>query len=510
MPSLAYIVCDDFEIMLKQKTKDFFTIRKDFTMDLLKRTEPVNMPVKVIQFGEGNFLRAFIDWMIHRMNKQGKFNGMVQIVQPLEQGMADMINAQDGLYTLILRGVENGKIVENKEIIECVKGCLNPYHQWLETVRAFCGKDVRFVFSNTTEAGIEFKEEPYTPGTCQNTYPAKITNLLYERFTAGEKGLNFLPCELIDKNGAKLRECILKYADLWNLSEEFKNWVRKENTFFNTLVDRIVAGYPRTEAASMEAGFGYEDKLIDCGEVFHFFVIEGPAAIEEELPLQASGLNVVITDNQTPYRTRKVRFLNGAHTANVLAASLGGLTYVDEMMKDPLFGKIVRKSVKDEIYGTINLPDEEKTFFADSVMERFENPFAMHRLLSISLNSVSKWKVRVLPSLLDYVSANGKLPECLAFSLAALIRFYMQKKAGEGSGEHGVYPVSDSPDVLNFFAERTPALESESTEAVKEILANISFWEMDLNSIPGMTDFITEKLHLILEKGIRAAAETVL
>ncbi|MBE6404497.1 MAG: tagaturonate reductase [Lentisphaerae bacterium] len=479
-------------------------------MSLLKRTEPVNMPVKVIQFGEGNFLRAFIDWMINTMNKQGKFNGMVQIVQPLEQGMSDMINAQEGLYTLVLRGVENGKIVENKEVIECVKGCLNPYHQWLETVRAFCGKDVRFVFSNTTEAGIEFKEEPYTPGQCQNTYPAKITSLLYERFAAGEKGLNFLPCELIDKNGTNLKNCILKYADLWNLSEEFKNWVKTENTFFNTLVDRIVAGYPRNEAAEMEKQFGYEDKLIDCGEIFHFFVIEGPKSIEEELPLQAAGLNVVITDNQTPYRTRKVRFLNGAHTGNVLAASLGGLTYVDEMMKDPVFGKLVRKSVKEEIYCTVDLPDQEKTFFADSVMERFENPFAMHRLLSISLNSVSKWKVRVLPSLLDYVKLNAKLPQCLAFSLAALIRFYMQNDKAEGTSEHGTYPVSDSPDILKFFAGLTPQLETAPADAVKAILANTSFWEMDLNTIPGMTDYVTEKFVMIREKGIRAAAESIL
>ena len=479
-------------------------------MALLKRTQPVDLPVKVIQFGEGNFLRAFIDWMIHTMNKQGKFNGMVQIVQPLEQGMADMINRQEGLYTLVLRGVENGKIVEKKEIIESVKGCLNPYHQWLETVRAFCGKDLRFVFSNTTEAGIEFKEEPYTPGQCQNTYPAKITNLLFERFSAGEKGLNFLPCELIDKNGAKLKECILKYADLWNLTPDFKKWVETENTFFNTLVDRIVAGYPRTEAKKMEQEFGYEDNLIDCGEIFHFFVIEGPASIENELPLQAAGLNVVITDNQTPYRTRKVRFLNGAHTANVLAASLGGLTYVDEMMKDPVFGKLVRKSVKEEIYCTVDLPDQEKTFFADSVMERFENPFAMHRLLSISLNSVSKWKVRVLPSLLDYTKLNGKLPVCLVFSLAALIRFYMQNDKAEGTAEHGTYPVADSPEILEFFAKRTPQLEAGSADVIKEILANTSFWEMDLNTVPGLTEMVTNTFNQIRTSGIRAAAQQIL
>lgn len=484
-------------------------------MALLKRETPANLPVKVLQFGEGNFLRAFIDWMINEMNKQGKFNGMVRLIQPLEKGMGDMINAQDGLYTLILRGVENGKVIENHEIIRSVKDCLNPYHQWADTVAAFCEESVRFVFSNTTEAGIEFKEEPYTSGKCQNTYPAKVTSLLFERFKAGRKGLNFLPCELIDKNGATLRACILKYIELWNLPAEFAAWVKDSNTFFNTLVDRIVAGYPRTEAAELEKKFGYEDKLIDCGEVFHFFVIEGPQSLEEELPLQAAGLHVVITDNQTPYRTRKVRFLNGAHTANVLASSLAGLTFVDEMMKDPVFGKIVRKSVNDEIYHTVNLPEQEKRFFADSVMERFENPFAMHRLLSISLNSVSKWKVRVLPSLLDYVSLEKNLPKCLAFSLAALIRFYMiemKDGAAQGCADGKTYPVNDSPEVLDFFAARTPRLKDAASagEAIREILGSTAFWGMDLNTIPGMTDYVTEKFALIESKGIRAAAETLL
>ena len=484
-------------------------------MALLKRETPANLPVKVLQFGEGNFLRAFIDWMINEMNKQNKFNGMVRLIQPLEKGMGEMINAQDGLYTLILRGIENGKVVENRELIQSVKDCLNPYHQWNETIAAFCEDSVRFVFSNTTEAGIEYKEEPYTPGACQNTYPAKVTALLYERFKAGKKGLIFIPCELIDKNGANLRECILKYIKLWELPAEYAKWVQEENLFVNTLVDRIVAGYPRTEAKDLEKEFGYEDNLIDCGEIFHFFVIEGPQALADELPLKEAGLHVVITDNQTPYRTRKVRFLNGAHTANVLAASLGGLTFVDEMMKDPVFGKVIRKSVNDEIFHTVNLPEEEKRFFADSVIERFENPFAMHRLLSISLNSVSKWKVRVLPSLCDYVAMKKELPQCLAFSLAALIRFYMlelKDGAATGTADNGSYPVSDSPDVLEFFAAQTTAYKADKNAAamIRNILANTSFWEMDLNSIPGMTDFVTEKFEMIEAQGIRAAAESIL
>ncbi len=488
-------------------------------MALLKRSEPVNMPVKVLQFGEGNFMRAFVDWMINEMNKQGKFNGAVQLVQPLAVGLSDMINAQDGLYTLILRGVANGKVEENREVIKCVKGCLNPYTQWEDTVKAACGEDLRFVFSNTTEAGIEYKPEEYTPGKVQNTYPAKLTSLLFERFKAfngaADKGLILIPCELIDKNGATLKSCILKYAADWQLPAGFADWINNACLFVNTLVDRIVAGYPRNEAAQIEAELGYEDKLLDCGEIFHFFVIEGPQSLADELPLAAAGLQVVITDNQTPYRTRKVRFLNGAHTADVLAASLGGLTFVDEMMNDADFGKMVRNAIYNEIFPTVALPDDEKKFFADSIVERFLNPFAQHRLLSISLNSVSKWKVRVLPSLLDYVEMKKALPEVLTFSLAALIRFYMlEMKEGNAVGtvDGREYPVADDADKLEFFAAATAKFKQDGDvkALTASVLGRTDFWEMDLNTVPGMADYVSAKLELILKDGVRAAVKTIL
>ena len=281
--------------------------------------------------------------------------------------------------------------------------------------------------------------------------------------------------------------------------------------FFNTLVDRIVAGYPRAEAAKICEELGYQDNLIDCGEIFHFFVIEGPESILNELPLKECGLNVVVTENQTPYRTRKVRFLNGAHTANVLASILGGLTFVDEMMNDPVFGKLVRKSIYGEIFHTVPLPENEKQFFADSVVERFLNPFAQHRLLSISLNSVSKWKVRVLPSLLDYLRLKGTLPPALAFSLAALLRFYRLEKGADGKASASCgdvsWPVSDSPEVIDFFA----GIAGKPTgEYVRSALANSAFWGMDLNTVPGLTDFTIEMLDRIDRKGIREAAQSVL
>ncbi|MDD3155180.1 MAG: hypothetical protein PHS41_09960, partial [Victivallaceae bacterium] len=266
--------------------------------------------------------------------------------------------------------------------------------------------------------------------------------------------------------------------------------------YYNSLGDRIVAGYPRDEAAEFEKKLGYHDDLLDCGEIFHFLVLEGSKEILDRLAFEKCALHVVVTDDQTPYRTRKVRFLNGAHTGNVLAAIQGGVTFVDEMMDDPVFGKMTRKMIYDEIFPTVKLPDEEKKFFADSIVERFQNPFAHHRLLSIALNSVSKWRVRVLPSLLDFTQMKGELPACLAFSLAALLAFY-----------RGKYPADDSPEVLSFFKEA----QAQSTgDFVRSALGKVDFWAMDLNTVPGLTDFVTKKLALIESKGIRFAAESVL
>ncbi|MGI5924303.1 MAG: tagaturonate reductase [Lentisphaeria bacterium] len=490
------------------------------TLPRLGRDRDCTLPVRAVQFGEGNFLRAFIDWMLQQMNKQGKFNGMVRIVQPLPTGTGEALNAQGGRYTLILRGLENGRPVEKREIIDCVKDCLNPYTSWNDVVDCFRGRDLRFVFSNTTEAGIEYKAEPYKPGQCQQTFPAKLTSLLYERYQSfggvRDRALVIIPCELIDKNGTTLRDCILHYAKDWGLPPAFATWLKEANVFVNTLVDRIVAGYPHEEAARLEAELGYRDALMVCGEPFHFLVIEGPQTLARELPLAACGLQVVITDDQTPYRTRKVRFLNGAHTSSVLAASLSGLTLVDEMMNDADFGPFVRDVIFSEVFHTVDLPDEEKRFFAQSVIERFQNPYARHRLLSIALNSVSKWKVRVLPSLQDYLKLRGALPPRLVFSLAALLRFYeveSMKADAEGLGrvDGREYPIADSPEVLAFFAEETKKLRAGADDAsyVQAALARQDFWDCDLNRVAGLSAAVTAALTAIHRDGCRAALRSI-
>ncbi len=425
-------------------------------------------PERIVQFGEGNFLRAFADWMVDILNERGLFGGRIAIVQPLPCGQVPALNQQDGLYTVLLRGLENGRPVESRRLIRAVSRGLNPYEQWEETVACFCQPTIRFVISNTTEAGIVPCDEPLRP--CPQSFPAKVAALLYERFRRGLPGLVFLPCELIDRNGDNLQRIVLQHAVAWNLGDQFLAWLREKNHFLNTLVDRIVPGHPATEMARLRDELGYDDPLLVAGESFHLWVIEGPPSLAEEIPFHRAGLNVVWTDNLEPYRTRKVRILNGTHTATVLAAHLAGLKTVGEMMSDPNFSRLIRELVFDEIVPTVPLPADEKRAYAESVLERFQNPFIHHELLTIALNSVSKWKTRCLPTLLDFHRATGRFPKHLTYSLAALIEFYRQ-------GKH----ARDEAHVLQFFREHR-----DSPTLVADTLANTSFWGRDLTKIPGL------------------------
>lgn len=474
-----------------------------------------DMPVKVMQFGEGNFLRAFVDWMINKINNDGLFDGKVAVVQPLDRGLSDMINAQDGLYTLYLRGIENGVVKVSKEIITCIKECINPYSDWAKTLEYATSNDLRFVISNTTEAGIEYKDEEYTPGVCQNTFPAKLCAVLYERFKAfcGDKakGLIIIPCELIDRNGDNLKNCVLKYAKAWSLGAEFEAWIENSCPFMNTLVDRIVPGYPRDEIEALTAEQGYKDNIVDTGEIFHFWVIEGDKKYAEEIPFHKAGLNVLWTDNMEPYRTRKVRILNGAHTMTVLAAHLAGLETVGDCMNDEDISNFMKKGIFEEIIPTFDLPEEEKLMFAEAVLERFANPFIKHLLLSISLNSVSKFKVRVLPSVKEYIARLNKLPTRTTFALSALIRFYKgteienSKLLGNIDGDK--YNICDKPDVIKFFADINSKYANDNKALVHAVLSNCDFWDEDLSAIEGFEDKVLEYYEMIENNGVRESVK---
>ncbi|QDR82315.1 tagaturonate reductase [Sporomusa termitida] len=474
-----------------------------------------HLPERVIQFGEGNFLRAFVDWMIHRLNKQGLFNGRIVVVQPIADGLAGSINEQDGLYTLLLRGLQAGRIVEQKELISSVSRGINPYTDWAACLACAENPAIEFVVSNTTEAGIIYDPADRPDKLPPVSFPGKLTVYLYHRFQhfQGEaaKGMVILPCELIERNGEQLQAIVLRLAREWGLPAAFAAWVSEHNTFVNTLVDRVVTGYPREEAGELEQYLGYQDRLLTTGELFHLWVIEGPAALAERLPFAKTGLNVIWTNDMSPYRTRKVRILNGAHTASVPVAYLYGLEAVKEMMDHPVMGKFIRQVIWEEIVPSINLDREMLSDFAGSVIERFENPFIKHYLLSILLNSSAKFKTRNLPSLLAYYQQNGVLSEKLVFSLAALITVYKDgvidgsaMKAQRAAGE---FIMKDDLPTLEFCAAAWRDYDGSAQSAAKvaqAILGNTGIWGTDLTAVPGLTPMIAAYLYDICEHGIQA------
>lgn len=478
-------------------------------------------PERVLQFGEGNFLRAFVDYFIDMMNEKADFNSKVVLVQPIGHhdgfNVADVINEQEGLYTLYLRGFENGQKVNAKRIISCVSRCLNVYSDY-ETVMA-CAEnpDLRYIACNTTEAGIAYDPQCQFTETPPASYPAKLTQFLYRRFQKfGKetgKGFIILACELIDDNGKELEACVLKYAEQWHLEPEFAQWLKDENIFCSTLVDRIVTGFPRSEAAQINDENGYEDNILDTGEVFGFWVIEGPESLKKELPFAEAGLPVLITDNHKPYKQRKVRILNGAHTSMVLGAWLAGQNIVRDWMHDETIAGFMNKTIYDEIIPTLSLPREECLDFAAAVTERFKNPFIDHALLAISLNSTSKWKARVMPSLEGYFEKFGKLPKCITASFAFYIAFYHgqeltdgELKAARPNGDG--YTISDDRSVLEFYyAHRKDSAE----KLAHAVCANTDFWGKDLSAaLPGFEAEVAGLLKAIEEKGTYAVMKDCL
>jgi tagaturonate reductase len=481
------------------------------------------LPERVLQFGEGNFLRAFVDWMLGRMNRRGSFDGRAVLVQPIASGMADAINAQDGLYTVVLRGLQHGEAVETTELVTSVSRALNPYADYDAFLACARNPDLRFVISNTTEAGIRTDAGDRLDARPAASFPGKLVQLLYARFRhfGGDtaRGLFVMPCELIENNGDALVRACQETAERFELPPDFMRFLTESCTFTNTLVDRIVTGYPRDEASVLGERLGYEDRLLVAGELFHSWVIEARGSLEAELPLRQAGLNVTWTDDVRPYRERKVRILNGAHTMTALAAFLAGMNTVGECMADPLFSAFVERGVHDEILPTLELPRHELLEFADAVVERFRNPFIEHQLLSIALNSVSKYRARILGTVADHTRAQGRLPPRLSFAMAALIAFYRGREIAGGAliGERTgvVYRIQDDAQVLDFFRDAWQAAGSrpdrEACAAlVGRVLAREDFWSDDLNvALPGYANVVAEHLHGITNLGVRAALERV-
>jgi len=450
-------------------------------------------PEKMIQFGEGNFMRAFVDWQLQQMNKQGLFQGSAVLIQPLENGLGGMLAEQDYLYTVLLNGIHDRKTVNDREIVTSVSRLINPYTDY-EAFLALAEDDqLEFITSNTTEAGIAYRPEDTLDGGPQVSFPGKLTALLYRRFQLGKKGFVLIPCELIDRNGEKLKEIVHKYAEDWNLGEDFIRWLAQENTFCCSLVDRIVPGYPRDKAAELEQELGYRDSLMVTAEPFLFWVIEGPAWLAERLPLAAAGLNVVVTEDMTPYRERKVHLLNGPHTAMVSLGLLAGLETVEDVMNDEVFSAFVDRLLQDELIPMLDLPRPELESYAESVLERFKNPFIRHELTSIYLNSISKFKTRLLPVLLRYVREKGELPPLMTLAFAALLLGYRADRL----------KPQDSPEVLEAFREAW----SRPDAFITAILRKSEFWGQDLTAVPGLEAKLSSMLKLLEASGSRAALE---
>lgn len=472
--------------------------------------EPVHRPIKVVQFGEGNFLRAFADWMIDILNEKTDFSGNIAVVKPITFGSLQRFHDQDCLYTVLLRGKQDGKTVNESRVITSIETAVSCEEE--EKMNTLAKNDsLRFVISNTTEAGIVFKEDDHIDGLPES-FPGKLTKFLYTRFLhfGGDKskGLVLLPVELIENNGSELKSCILKLCDVWKLSDAFKIWVNECNVFCNTLVDRIVTGYAKDEADSISERLGYRDELLDIGEPFALWVIEGAESVKDELPFEEASLPVVFTNSLKPYRERKVRILNGAHTSGSLIGYLAGLNIVRDCMEDSYVGTFMRKVILSEIAPLINLPEEDVKAFTSSVLERFENPFLDHALLSISLNSVSKWKTRVLPTFKDYYNKNAKIPMGLTFSFAALLAFYSSSDLKEDglyatrqSGDS--YVVHDDLSALKFFAENC-----KNSDFVSLAAKNVSFWGEDLTAYDGFVASVQKWLTLI-QSDAKAAVRSI-
>ena len=456
-------------------------------------------PERIIQFGEGNFLRAFVDWIVWNMNVKADFNASVVVVQPIAQGMVDMLNKQDCLYHVNLQGLDQGVAVDSLTMIDVISRALNPYTENEAFMKLAEQPEMRFIISNTTEAGIAFDPSCKLTDVPASSYPGKLTQLLYHRFKTfhGDKTKGFIifPCELIFLNGHKLKETIFQYIELWNLEEAFKAWFEEACGVYATLVDRIVPGFPRKDILTIQEKLQYNDNLVVQAEIFHLWVIEAPKEVAEEFPADKAGLNVLFVPSEEPYHERKVTLLNGPHTVLSPVAYLSGLNIVREACQHEVIGKYIDKVMFGELLETLNLPKDELIQFGKDVLERFNNPFVDHQVTSIMLNSFPKYQTRDLPGLKTYFDRKGVLPSGLVLGLAAIITYYKGGKRGDDE-----IKIQDDVKITNLL---TDLWATGCTKKVAEGVLNAGFiWGENLNLIPGLTEKIVYYLNSIQEKGM--------
>ncbi len=463
-------------------------------------------PIKIMQFGEGNFLRAFVDWIIQDLNDHGAINASVAVVQPMPMGRVAELAVQDGLYTVRLEGIDKGENVKKSQVIDVIGDCVNPFADYEHFLSYGESEDLQVVISNTTEAGIAFDPTDTDFSVCPKSYPGKLLALLKRRYDhfKGDvtKGLAIIPCELIDNNGDELYKCLNQLAEHIGMEKGFIEWLKNANHFTSTLVDRIVPGYPRNEIDAIREECGYIDNNVVKGEIFHLWVLKKEEYVQKVFPADSTGLNVIFADNIKPYKQRKVKILNGSHTAMVPVAYLCGIDTVGESVNDPTIGKFVRDFVFEEVNPTIDLPQDEMTAFATSVIERYQNPYIRHELMSIALNSTTKFRTRLLPTLEDYVRIKGKLPLHLVFAFAALCLFHKGKRGDEAIA------LKDDPHLLSHWTELWEQCGTDYDKFAKQVLAWKDAWEVDMNTIhPDLAATVAKYLKDMETKGMRSAVE---
>ena len=464
--------------------------------------------IKIMQFGEGNFLRAFVEWIIQDLNDKGAIDAGVAVVQPMPFGRVNELAAQDGLYTLRLEGIDNGENVKKSQVIDVIGDCVNPFTEYEKFLKYGESEDLQVIISNTTEAGIAVDPDDTDFTNCPKSYPGKLLALLKRRYDhfKGDmgKGLAIIPCELIDDNGDELYRCLTELAKINKMDAKFIEWMQNANHFTSTLVDRIVPGYPRNEIEAIQEETGYIDNNVVKGEIFHLWVLKKEPHIQKVFPADKTGLNVIFADDIHPYKQRKVKILNGSHTAMVPVAYLCGIDTVGEAVNDPIIGKFVRDFVFEEVNPTINLPQDQMVAFANSVIERYRNPYIRHELMSIALNSTTKFKTRLLPTLVDYVKIKGKLPNRLLFAFAALVEFHKGKRGNEDIA------LKDDPEYLAKWKELWAGFGGDYNKLAKDALGWTEAWDMDMNGLhPEITATVAKYLKAMDTKGMPCAVESV-
>ena len=461
-------------------------------------------PIKIMQFGEGNFLRAFIEWIIQNLNDKGAINSSVAVVQPMPFGRIKELSEQDGLYTLRLEGIDKGKTVKSSQLIDVIGDCINPFTDYEHFLSYAKSEDLEVIISNTTEAGIALDPTDTDFSQCPKSYPGKLLALLkarYDHFNGDmTKGLAIVPCELIDNNGDELYRCLTELAEINHMDKKFIEWMQTANHFTSTLVDRIVPGYPRNEIDEIQKETGYIDNNVVKGEIFHLWVLRKEPVVQKYLPADSTGLNVIFADDIKPYKQRKVKILNGSHTAMVPVAYLCGIDTVGEAVNDPVIGKYVHDFIFDEVNPTIDLPQNEMIDFANSVIERYKNPFIRHELMSIALNSTTKFRTRLLPTLEDYIRIKGALPQHLLFSFAAIVEFHKGVR-----GEEKI-ALKDDPQYLVHWKKLWEEFDGDYLKLAKAALSWAEAWEVDMNTLhPDITATVAKYLEDMDKNGMKSA-----